>query len=315
MLRPRTDKFFADTVDGLMTVSRHVLDAIRIRDNADVAFKILLKNSHVYGQFVEVEIGTFFSSDPLAKDPRNHCDCVPILDVLHVPDNEYGTIIVLPLLREYRQPRFDTFGEAVDILGQIFEVRTVQQIRMAQTRLNSVASSSRDCSDKAKFYNRTQRPPKYYLIDFGLSRKYPTRDPPPLEPPIIGGDKTVPEHQRADPCDPFPTDIYVLGNMILRKFTVGESLASAKLFEVEFMRPLVDGMVAVDPAKRPTMDEAVARFATVRAGLSSWKPRSRVVKETDMPFPIVRSRKHWLRRIGYILTRTPAIPCYNSNPP
>ncbi|KAJ7782485.1 hypothetical protein DFH07DRAFT_935583 [Mycena maculata] len=75
-------------------------------------------------------------------------------------------------------------------------------------------------SGKAKFLTRTHRPPKYYLIDFGISHKYETRDPPPLEQPILEGDKSVPEFRFTedgnppDDCDPFPTDVHYLGNMI-----------------------------------------------------------------------------------------------------
>ena len=65
-------------------------------------------------------------------------------------------------------------------------------------------------------YTRTQRPPKYYFIDFGISRWYNPKDGPhPLEPPIRGGDKSVPEFQNSvEPCDPFATDIYYVGNVI-----------------------------------------------------------------------------------------------------
>jgi hypothetical protein len=49
----------------------------------------------------------------------NHC--VPILDVLAVPDEERD-IIVMPLLRRYSNPPFETFGEVVDCLRQLFEV-------------------------------------------------------------------------------------------------------------------------------------------------------------------------------------------------
>ena len=79
--------------------------------------------------------------------------------------------------------------------------------------------SSMDLKGYAKYYSRTLRPTKYYLIDFGLSRRYRPEDGPPREYPIWGGDKTVPEFQHSDdPCDPFPTDIYYLGNMIRENF-------------------------------------------------------------------------------------------------
>ena len=67
----------------------------------------------------------------------------------------------------------------------------------------------------AKRSRRVKHPVKYYLIDFGLSRKYDPEDPSPLELPIFGGDKTVPEFQQFDePCNPFRTDIYYIGSLI-----------------------------------------------------------------------------------------------------
>jgi hypothetical protein len=72
-------------------------------------------------------------------------------------------------------------------------------------------------------YTRTQRPPKYYWIDFGLAARF-SRETESFQIPILrGNDKTVPEHQ--DPkymqqlCDPFPTDIYYLGNLVREFFT------------------------------------------------------------------------------------------------
>lgn len=79
----------------------------------------------------------------------------------------------------------------------------------------------RDYSGLAKHLTRTERPPKYFFIDFGLSRKYNPEDGPPLEPPILGGDKSVPEfqgegyHKRSNP---FLTDVYYLGNFIREGF-------------------------------------------------------------------------------------------------
>ena len=60
---------------------------------------------------------------------------------------------------------------------------------------------------------------RYYFIDFGISRKYDPADLPPREPPIFGGDRSVPEFNKSDePCDPFPTDIYYVGNLIREDF-------------------------------------------------------------------------------------------------
>jgi hypothetical protein len=77
----------------------------------------------------------------------------------------------------------------------------------------------RDFSGPVKHTTRTRRPVKYYLIDFGLSRRYNPEDMPPLEPPPWGGDRTVPEFLKSDePCNPFPVDVYFLGNVVRQNF-------------------------------------------------------------------------------------------------
>ena len=77
----------------------------------------------------------------------------------------------------------------------------------------------RDFSRYARFKTRTTRPVKYYFIDFGLSRRYDPSIIQPLEIPIWGGDKEVPEFQNSNnPCDPFPIDIFYIGNMIKKDF-------------------------------------------------------------------------------------------------
>jgi hypothetical protein len=71
---------------------------------------------------------------------------------------------------------------------------------------------ARDLHGAAKHYTRTQRPSKYYLIDFGLSQLYPPEGPA-LAAPARGGDKSLPEF-RSNPdrkYDPFPADVYYLG--------------------------------------------------------------------------------------------------------
>lgn len=76
-----------------------------------------------------------------------------------------------------------------------------------------------DLGKMARNYSRTARPTKYYFIDFGLSRRYTQDDAPFLEDIIRGGDKSAPEFQGGlERCDPFPTDIYCLGNMIRENF-------------------------------------------------------------------------------------------------
>jgi hypothetical protein len=181
-------------------------------------------------------------------------------------------------------------------------------------------SRSKDFRHKAKAYTRTQRPSRYLLIDFGLSRYYDAANGPPLDTPVRGGDKTAPEHQDEEtPCNPFPTDVYYLGNLVREDFMqvrvciVTEkpflSYMDQKFQGFEFMEPLVADMVQNDPTKRPRMDEVVARFREIKGKLSSWKLRSRIVRRDEIwPVAVWRSVDHWYRRIGYVLGRKAAIP-------
>jgi len=74
----------------------------------------------------------------------------------------------------------------------------------------------RDFRGRAKRFTRTLRPTRYHLIDFGLSRRYSSRNA--LDQPIRGGDKSAPEHRLGNLCNPFHTDIYYLGNLIRERF-------------------------------------------------------------------------------------------------
>lgn len=75
------------------------------------------------------------------------------------------------------------------------------------------------------------------------------------------------------------------------------------------MRPLITDMVQKDPSRRPTMDEVVQRFATIRAGLNNRKLRSRMVSKGEKVYhSVTRGTSHWMRQIGYIARGIPAIP-------
>lgn len=94
----------------------HVIDATRISDGELVMLKRVSHEEHPY----EKEISLYLSSEPIASDPRNHC--VHIYDVLDMPEDEEHFILVLPLLREYDDPRIKSIGEAVEFFRQAFEV-------------------------------------------------------------------------------------------------------------------------------------------------------------------------------------------------
>ena len=181
---------------------------------------------------------------------------------------------------------------------------------------------SLDWKGSAKYYSRTQRPTKYYIIDFGLSDKFNPEDGPPSAWPIESGDRTVPEFRNKAAWknhDPFPTDVYYLGNLIREDFFQVSGRAEQQWARysyvvliqrfrgVEFMRPLVDDMVQEDPAKRPNMDEVVERFDKIRASLGWWTLRKRLVPLED-EFPIPATIRHLFRTAIDILAFRSALP-------
>ncbi|EIW83434.1 hypothetical protein CONPUDRAFT_102207 [Coniophora puteana RWD-64-598 SS2] len=313
-------KPFYHCEDGYPMLDTRLLDAVRLSDGQFVMLKMIFESRHPH----EVEIGQYLSSEPLASDPANHC--VPLYEVLRVPhddaDDDIRLILVMPLLRTFDDPPFDTVGEVLDLCGQVFDgLKFMHDHHVAHrdcSELNIMMdatpmfiggwhpvqrSTKRDFSGDVNYYTRTKRPPRYYYIDFGISRRYDASVSDPKEEVIEGGDKSVPEHQpNCPPQNPFRTDIYCVGNVIKERFLM-------ETRGLEFLTPLVEDMRQSDPTKRPTADEVVERFDNLVNGLSFWKLRSRVVYNTDGMFTnVFRGMVHWSRRLRFVVTQTPSIP-------
>lgn len=68
--------------------------------------------------------------------------------------------------------------------------------------------SREDIRVPAEAYTRSERPPRYYFIDFGISTWYTVGGSTPLEPIIIGGVMSVPEFHGLPDRIPFePTSL------------------------------------------------------------------------------------------------------------
>jgi hypothetical protein len=93
------------------------MDAVRVSDQTPVVLKKVDTTVHPH----ELDIANFFSTEFMAKDPRNHC--LAVLETLCVSDEQTSTVVVMKQLRPYHDPRFDTIGEAVECFRQLFEVR------------------------------------------------------------------------------------------------------------------------------------------------------------------------------------------------
>lgn len=95
------------------------MDAVRISDNKQVTMKLITSEHHPD----EVNIWRYLTSEPLASDPHNHC--VPLYEVLDVPDQPGRQLLIMPLLRQCTDPRFDKVEEVMDMATQFFEVRNL----------------------------------------------------------------------------------------------------------------------------------------------------------------------------------------------
>ena len=68
----------------------------------------------------ESRVAIMLSSEPLSRDPQNHC--VPILDSFVDDEDESVSYIVMPFLRLVEEPPMETVGEFIDFVDQILEV-------------------------------------------------------------------------------------------------------------------------------------------------------------------------------------------------
>ncbi|KAF8510642.1 kinase-like domain-containing protein [Hysterangium stoloniferum] len=315
-----TKKDPVDCEDSYVPAYLEVMDATRISDGAPVVLKVIW----THRRSEETRIGQLFSSPGLATDPRNHC--VPIYEVIDGPNIEGMQFLVMPLLRPCLNPPFVTIGEAVEFFRQIFEgLSYMHELNIAHRDLHRgnimmdaremypkgyhpvILSNSKDLRRYTTHYTRTERPPKYYMLDFGLSRHYPEIR---LDAPVRGGDKTVPEFQgegHETPYDPFPVDVYYLGNIIFEKFL---SLKDPQTYSnLEFVRPLVSDMMQNDPQKRPTIFQVVSRMDEIISTLTEFQLRCRLIRRTEhMPFRLIRDVIHFMRQARFVVWRVPAIP-------
>jgi hypothetical protein len=94
------------------------MDAMHRRDRKQVMLKRVPA-----GQHQELEIAQLVSSPQLQRDPRNHC--VPLLECLKLANALDQKLIVMPYLRPFNSPRFQTFGEFIAFFTQISDVRLV----------------------------------------------------------------------------------------------------------------------------------------------------------------------------------------------
>ncbi|KAF6754147.1 other/AgaK1 protein kinase [Ephemerocybe angulata] len=306
-----------------------LIDAVQVESDRPVVLKLVETHTSEEGLIVE-----YFSKEPVASDPRNHC--IYSMDVLQPPDDAEHTLLVFPILRPYDNPDFDTFGEALDFIRQVLEgLAFLHEHKVAHRDLRS----SNLMLDAKSMYNeryfcwapdlksdarhkvtakrtRTETWPKYYIIDFGFSKMFQDQEHP-LDVPKYASDLTVPEFINPDiPCDPFPIDVYTFGNLIRMDFIDGNRLSNHNgRLGFEFLRPLIEAMTKTKPEERITMQQALEQFEGIVSELTEWKLRARPIRipggyifAPDTFERVGANVSHLYRKLKYVVKRMPPMP-------
>lgn len=92
-----------------------LIDATRMSDGRTVVLKRVNRIEFPH----EIDITRYLSQEEFLKDKRNHC--VPFLDVLD-PSEGDEIFLVMPLLRAFDSPEFESMDDVVDFIRQMLEV-------------------------------------------------------------------------------------------------------------------------------------------------------------------------------------------------
>ncbi|CAE6486843.1 unnamed protein product [Rhizoctonia solani] len=259
------------------------LDATRLSDHLQVIIKIVTPATDDREGEEELAILQRLSSEPYSVHPRNHA--VKCLDSFSVPGIDGGMFYVMPLLRPYDNPPFHDLGEIREFLTQVFEgLQFLHEIDIAHCDIASanIMMNGRVLYDEPFHpfhqdfsldrkrqiqprYSRSQRPIRYYYIDFGYAKWF--HDPNQLR--VVHGSRArerTPEQLGGGAYDPFKADVYQLG-AILRRDLI------PRYPDLYFLLPLAREMTHRDPVGRPNLEQAYQVMISHFFKLPGWRIR------------------------------------------
>ncbi|KAG8785310.1 hypothetical protein FRC12_017748 [Ceratobasidium sp. 428] len=222
-----------DCEDSADSIPLRTLDAMRLADKRQVVIKMIIPSKLDREGEEELQIIQHFSSPPHSDNPSNHA--VPCLDSFPIPGMEDSMFYVMPLLSEYMEPPFCSLSDIHDFLVQVIEgleflhKNGVAHCDIASANIMMDASplydepfhpfyQHRSLDGKRLIlpkYLRSQRPVRYYYIDFGYAKWF--RDP--NTPRSLVGTlarEPAPEQMDGAAYDPFIADIFQLGAVLRR---------------------------------------------------------------------------------------------------
>ncbi|RDB27936.1 hypothetical protein Hypma_002163 [Hypsizygus marmoreus] len=256
--------------DALTPPRSNLMDAVRERDG----LKVVLKCVDIPTE--EIELAQYLNSPQLLSDPRNRS--VRILEIIPLPDDKTRALIVMPLLLPFSILPFRRVGEFAEAVSQFLQgLEFMHEHKIAHRDAcfyNLMMDGSRIVPRGFHFLNPwthdgvnrkgfewrdrwSVRPVQYYFIDFGLSHRYPSSAQNIKDTGIFGQDD-VPEHSLETPYDPFKSDVYQLGNVILKVLSDYEGM--------ELFVQLGRAMTNKKPDERPSPSEALKLLASLDKG-------------------------------------------------
>ncbi|KAN0131631.1 Protein kinase-like domain containing protein [Lactarius tabidus] len=325
MLRPRlrpgwtpswlqTGTYWRRAEDSVELPGRQLLvDATRIADGKLVYIKQVVTGDE------ESRLMLVLNSH---EDPANHT--VTILDTFVDTTDETISYLVMPFLRLFDEPPFESIGEILDFADQVLE---------GLAFMHSKGVAHRDCSPKNLMMDATSMYPlgfhpvldnvlhdvstlapviprsmvgvKYYFIDYGISSYFPPGSQERLVLGTEGRDQDVPELSDEVPYDPFKVDIFTIGNVFRQSFC-------DKYSNCLFFTPIVESMMRNNPADRPTATEALEQWQSIRSRVQPlhrhWRPREQDETLLSIVFfdvvYIFTSFTHTIRSFGRRIRRS-----------
>ncbi|KAI0724168.1 kinase-like domain-containing protein [Fomitopsis betulina] len=285
----------------------HVIDATRTSDGKLVTIKCVPTDR------LEIRIAMFLGTPPLSDDPTNHC--VPILDTFEDETNPNTSYIVMPLLRDYDNPAFESVEDVLDFGEQLLE-------GPAFMHKNGVAH--RDCAspnimmDGNPLYpqgfhpirrcnlpsghgvawplSRSHFHVQYYYIDFSISVYIPPDVHPKLSVGVFGRDQEPPELSDHIPYNPFKLDVFIFGNVLRKEFY-------QKYNNLGFLLPIVNAMTQHDPANRPDASEVLRQWRLARRNVPYvqrwWRVRR---QDENLWYSLVNENIYLIARAVHWLT-------------